>query len=130
MTTAELIDVIEWIEDRYGTNPRWKKATALIDDFHPYTKGAAMEAALDLYRSGAQRINPSDLIGLTARTWRNRVDAGIDAAPEQRDCTGRHVWALAFDYEHDLEFAGESMGYDECVLCHVTRPSKPRQPAV
>lgn len=123
MTTAELTHGVEWIEARYGKNAKWNKVGVLIDDFASYTLGAFLEAAKDLYREGRQRINPSDLIGPCQRTWRSRVEAGIDPQPEIVVCE-RHVWSLARAYELSLELAGESMAYDECTTCHETRPSR------
>lgn len=128
MTQSELNIVVEWIEDRYGRNPKWSKLGKLITDFAPYTLGAAMEAANDLYRQGVKRIDPADLIGPTQRTWRSRVESGIDPKPERRQCD-RHTWALPNGVEMELVLAGTSMAYDECANCGVTRPSKPRRVA-
>jgi hypothetical protein len=129
MTTFELVELVNWIEDRYGKNPRWSRPERIIDEFATYTLGAGLEAAMDLYREGRPRINPSDLIGPTQRTWRARVDAGIDPRPEVRECR-RHIWSLPNLDEMTWVFAGQSMAYDECTICGETRPTgaKGRQP--
>lgn len=136
MTNNELAELIDFVEDRYGPQRLWQKHTRLgpyddhqlLGDFAHISLGAAKEAAMSLYRGGASRMNPSDLLGPAETTWRARVASGTDPAPERRECSGDHVWALPTRAEieegrHDPAKFGY-MALDQCVLCDSTRPTR------
>ena len=134
MNNSELAELIDWIEDRYGRQRLWEKASRLgpyddhqlLEDFGRITLGAALEAAHDMFTRGAPRIAPFDLIGPARSAWRARVEAGVDPEPEAARCAGAHTWALASPV--DLALASESpeafKPTDVCAACGEERPAR------
>ena len=105
MTPLEWGTVVDWIIDRWGVSAAWKRPAAIYDDFAQFTKGAAMEAAWNLYREGLRYSpGPSVMYATTARVQQTRYESGVDQI-RMVPCD-RHRWAIV-----DHDWGGEVVPY-------------------
>lgn len=114
MTTLELTEVAEWLEARWGSQREWVKTDVLVEDFRQLTKGAVMEAAFQIYRTGTPHCpKPSVLLKEATERQASRWKSGTDPKP-QLSCAEGHRWAHAPEWDALV-----------CVRCESTQAHTP-----
>lgn len=108
----DLEDLRTWLEVRWGPSKAWLHAEQLYDDFRGLTKGAVMEAAHQLFRSGTPRCpTPAEVLARALDVQRQRIESGVDAAEFTPSCAQRHVWGRPWPSDADRRLV--------CVVCGV-----------
>jgi hypothetical protein len=108
MTSVDVVAGIRWMTERDWVHKAWAHWEVNMVSFAPYSKGALMEALVDLYESGRRfPPHPNEVLKEVKSVASRRALSGVDVV--ERTCFGVHVWADPSPTDDDR--------HRVCVLC-------------